>query len=74
MSTTECDREQGTTMKRKYWLITLVVLWVGAVISVGLVPWQRDFDWSSFASPGLILVGALVITVAWWKSKDDKTD
>ena len=32
----------------KYWLIALAVLWVSAVISVGLVPLQRDFDWSSF--------------------------
>ena len=61
-------------MKRKYWLIVLAVMWVGAVTSAGLVPLQRDFDWSSFASPGLMLVVALVITVAWWSSKDDKAD
>ena len=61
-------------MKRKYWLIVLVVLWVAAVTSAGLVPWQRDFDWSSFVAPGLMLVVALVITVAWWSSKDDKTN
>ena len=61
-------------MKRKYWLIVLVVLWVSVVVNAGLVLWQRDFDWSSFASPGLMLVVALVITVAWWSSKDDRTD
>ena len=61
-------------MKRKYWLIVLAVLWVSAAISVGLVPLQRDFDWSSFASPGITVAAALTITVAWWLSKDDKTD
>ena len=61
-------------MKRKYWLIVLAVLWVSAVISVGLVPFQRDFDWSSFVSPGVIVAAALVITVVWWSSKDDRTD
>ena len=61
-------------MKRKYWLIVLAVIWVSAVISVGLVPLQRDFDWSSFVSPGVMVAAALVITIAWWSSKDDKTD
>ena len=65
-------------MKRKYWLITLAVLWVGTVVAVvativGLLR-LREFDWSSFVSPGVMVVVALVIAVAWWLSKDDKTD
>ena len=65
-------------MKRKYWIIVLVVLWVAVVVDVvatvvGLLR-QQDFDWSSFVSPGVMTVVALVITVAWWLSKDDKTD
>ena len=61
-------------MKRKCWLIVLAVLWVSVVVSVGLVPLQRDFDWSSLVTPGIMVVVALVITLAWWMSKDDKTD
>ena len=65
-------------MKREYWLIVLVVLWVAVVVDVvatvvGLLR-QQTFDWSSFVSPGVIVVVALVITLAWWMSKDDKTD
>ncbi len=65
-------------MKRKYWIIVLVVLWVAVVVEVvatvvGLLR-QQDFDWSSFVLPGVMPVVALVITVAWWLSKDDKTD
>ena len=65
-------------MKRRYWLIVLVVLWVAAVVNAVAIAVamlrHRDFDWSSFVSAGLMLIVALVITVAWWSSKDDKTD
>ena len=65
-------------MKRKYWIFVLVVLWVAVVVAVvatvvGLLR-QQTFDWSSFVSPGVMVVAALVITLAWWMSKDDKTD
>ena len=60
--------------QRKIMTISVVVLWVSAAISVGLVPLQRDFDWSSFSYPVVIVAAALAITIAWWSSKDDKTD
>ena len=64
-------------MKRKYWPI-VVFMWVATVVAVvativGLLR-LREFDWSSFVSPSLMVVVALVITLAWWMSKDDKTD
>jgi protein-S-isoprenylcysteine O-methyltransferase Ste14 len=65
-------------MKRKYWLITVVALWVAAAvdavaIAVAMLR-HRDFDWPSFVGLGIILVAALLITVAWGSSKDAKTD
>ena len=65
-------------MKRKCWLIVLAVLWVAVVVDVvatvvGLLR-QQDFDWSSFVSPGVSVVVALVITVAWWSLIENKTD
>ena len=65
-------------MKRKYWPFVLLLLWVSTVVAVvvtivGLLR-LREFDWSSFVSPGVMVVMALVITLAWWMSKDDKTD
>ena len=71
MSTTECDREQGTTMKRKYWLIVLAVLG------------YSDKCRSRAMAAGFRLVIIRTRphigrgpgeTVAWWKSKDNKTD
>ena len=66
-------------MKRKYWLIVLVVLWVAVVVdvaaNVAAMLRHQDFDWSSFVGPGIMVVAAVLITVAWWwSSKDDKTD
>ena len=60
--------------QRKIMTISMVVLWISTVVSVGLVPLQRDFDWSSFGPPGVMLAVALSMTIAWWSSKDDKTD
>ena len=60
---------------RKVLTISVVLLWIFTVVSAGLALWKGDFDWISIGSPGLMLVVALVMTVAWWwSSKDDKTD
>ena len=62
---------------RKIMTISVVVLWVAtavAVVNAAVVAWHRDFDWSSLGAPGLLLAVALVITVAWWSPKDDRTD
>ena len=62
---------------RKIMTISVVVLWVATVVAVvnaALIAWHRDFDWSSTGAPSLILAVALVITVAWWSSKDDRRD
>ena len=65
-------------MNRKYWLIVVVVLWVAAAVDAVAIAIamlrQRDFDWPSFVGLGIMLVAALLITVAWWSSKDAKTD
>ena len=60
--------------ERKVMTISVVLLWVFTVVSVGLVPLQRDFDWTSFGQPGVMLAVALTMTIVWWSSKDDKTD
>ena len=62
---------------RKVMTISVVVLWAAAVVAVmnaALIVWHRGFDWASIGAPGLILAVALVMTVAWWSLKDDKTD
>ena len=69
------DEGKVHAMKRKYWLIVLVVLWVAVLVDivatvVGLLR-QQDFDWSSFVSLGVVVVVALVITLAWWMLKAD---
>ena len=61
-------------MKRKYWLITVVALLVAAAVDAVAMLQHRDFDWPSFVGLGIILVAALLITVAWGSSKDAKTD
>ena len=59
---------------RKVMTISVVLLWIFTAISVGLVPLQRDFDWSSFGTPGVMLAVALTMTIVWWALKDDITD
>ena len=61
-------------MNRKYWLIGIVLLWIAAVVNAANRVWQQDFDWSEFLVLGVMLAAALSMTVAWWMSKDDKTD
>ena len=61
-------------MNRKYWLIGIVLLWIATVVNAANMVWQQDFDWSEFLLLGLMLAAALSTTVAWWMSKDDKTD
>ena len=53
-------------MKRKCWLIAMVLFWIAAVVIADNVLWQRDFGWSEFLVLGLMLVAALSMTVAWW--------
>ena len=57
----------------KIWLIALVVFWV-AVVANAVSTWRQYFDWPSLSLLGLMLAAGLLITVAWWMSKDDKTD
>ena len=61
-------------MNRRYWLIGIVLLWIAAVVNAANRVWQQDFDWSEFLVLGVMLAAALSMTVAWWMSKDDKTD
>ena len=44
--------------ERKVMTISVVLLWVFTVVSVVLVPLQRDFDWTSFGPPGVMLAVA----------------
>ncbi len=64
---------QGLRQQRKYWLIATVFFGIAVVANAADMLRNRNFDWSEFSVLGIMFVATLTMTLAWWKSKDDKT-